>query len=176
MADEDYDKILRRAVAAAIASGPLVVSPLPGSDLLPLVGIWGSMIAAMAHKNDREIAADAARKIALAVGTGGLALIFNMKSFNWVVAKFPGIGTVIGTGSNCAVNAVFTVWLGLSFIDLFEQEDIDVTDIDYDIAFVTSAMRPGMYGGLLTRIRAFFVRWVKDTRNARRHKQLGSKA
>ncbi len=39
MSDQDYDDIIRKAVAAAAATGPLAMSPVPATDTVAVAGI-----------------------------------------------------------------------------------------------------------------------------------------
>ncbi len=52
----------------------------------------------------------------------------NGHALTWIVAKVPGIGMVTGSGANSVLNGTFTVWLGLTFIDLSERDDFELID------------------------------------------------
>jgi hypothetical protein len=84
----------------------------------------------------------------------------NVKVFNWIVAKIPGIGWVTGSGANSLLNVAFMVWLGLAFIDLFEKDDVEVGDLGSHLAFLREAMKPNPGLRKLRRISAFFKRWA----------------
>lgn len=164
MADEEYDQILRRSFSAALATGPLALSPVPNSDMVAMAGIWSGMMVAISRKNGHELNPGVAKKVALSVTTGVAAYWTGSKMFTWVLAKVPGIGTVTGTGINGILNGSYTLWLGLAFIDLFEKKDVDLTDVTFVTQFVSEAMKPRVGGEKVARVRAFFKRWATSRR------------
>lgn len=164
MADEEYDQILRRSFSAALATGPLALSPVPNSDMVAMAGIWSGMMVAISRKNGHELNPGVAKKVALSVTTGVAAYWTGSKMFTWVLAKVPGIGTVTGTGINGILNGSYTLWLGLAFIDLFEKKDVDLTDVTFVTRFVSEAMKPRVGGEKVARVRAFFKRWATSRR------------
>ncbi|MEV6598677.1 hypothetical protein AB0M36_17730 [Actinoplanes sp. NPDC051346] len=99
------------------------------------------------------------KKVALGVLGAAGGYWVGCKLFTWVLAKIPGVGMVTGSGINGMLNAGFTLWLAYSFIDLFEEDDIDLTDWEFLITQLKGAMRPSMSSGKFRRIRAFFGRF-----------------
>lgn len=161
MSDADFDGIIHAAVVAAAATGPLVVLPVPGADALPIAGIATTMMIAIARQTGHTVDAATGKKVVLAVVAQAGSYWMNVKAFNWLVAKFPGIGWVAGSGANSLLNAAFMVWLGYAFIDLFEREDVEVIDLGSHLGFLQEAMKPNPGVRKLKRIRNFFTRWAR---------------
>ncbi len=160
MCDADFDGIIRTAVVAAAATGPLVVLPVPGADAIPIAGIATTMMIAIARETGHSMDPTTSKKVVLAVIAQAGSYWVNVKAFNWIVAKFPGIGWVTGSGANSLLNVAFMVWLGYAFIDLFEKEDVEVIDLGSHLVFLQEAMKPNPGLRKLMRIRDFFKRWA----------------
>ena len=77
------------------------------------------------------------------------------------MAKVPGIGMVTGSAANGVLNATFTVWVGLTFIDLAEREDFELIDWSVYAESLKDAKRPYADIRKLRRIRDFFKRWLR---------------
>lgn len=160
MADEDYDGIIRTAFVAASATGPLVISPIPGSDLVVVTGIWTTMMTGIARKTGHSLDVETGKKVVVAVVAGAGAYWTGSKTLTWILAKIPGIGWATGSAINSGLNGAFTLWLGYAFIDLFEKDDFDLQNWEFCIEYLKIAMKPGINKAKLMRIRAFFKRWT----------------
>jgi len=156
--DSYYDDILRTAVKAAAATGPLVISPIPGTDLVVVGTIWGTMAAEIAKLNNVKLEKEAAVKIAVAVLTGLGAYAASVKAFLYIISKVPGIGWVAGSGVNSVANTALTLWFAFALIDLFD-EDGDVVDLEGYVTFLISEVRPRNNGKKFARAAAFIKRW-----------------
>lgn len=161
MHDADFDGIIQAAVVAAAATGPLVVLPVPGADALPMAGIATTMMIAIARQTGHAVDATTGKKVVLAVIAQAGSYWVNVKAFNWLVAKFPGIGWVAGSAANSLLNGAFMVWLGYAFIDLFKRDHVEVIDLASHLEFLQDAMKPNPGLRKLKRIRGFFMRWVR---------------
>lgn len=160
MADENYDSIIRTAVVAASAAGPLAMSPIPVADTFVVAGIWATMMTGIARKTGHDLDLETGKKVALAVISGAGAYWTGCKALTWIIAKVPGIGWVTGSGANSVLNGAYTVWLGYSLIDLFEKEGFELDDWIFCIEYLKDAMKPRTNKDKLMRIRAFFKRWT----------------
>lgn len=154
--DEQYDNIIVTAVGASIAIGPLVLLPVPGPTEIALSGIWGTMIGAIALKNGKTLSGDLAKRIGLGALTGLGATYGGAKAFTWLLAKFPGIGTITGTAASSALNGALTLWVAFAMVDLFEQHRR--VDAEYCIEFLLDEMKPKMNKAKIRRIAAFIKR------------------
>lgn len=161
MADEEYDDIVRTAAAAAAATGPLAMSPVPATDTLAIAGIWTAMMTAIAQRTGHRLDAETAKKVAVGISGAAGGYWVGCKWFTWILAKIPGVGMVTGSGINSTLNVGFTLWLAYSFIDLFEEDDIDLTDWEFMITQLKGAMKPSMSSGKVARIREFFGRFTQ---------------
>src|SRR6266849_1760727 len=159
MFDQDYDDIIRKAIAAAAATGPLAMSPVPLTDTAAVAGIWTTMMIAIARRTGHALDVETAKKVVLAVIAQALAYWAGCKALTWLIAKFPGIGMVTGSGANSVLNVALTVWLGYAFIDLFEREDFELIDWPVYVGVLKDAMKPGADVSKLRRVRDFFKRW-----------------
>lgn len=158
MSDQDYDDIIRKAVAAAAATGPLAMSPIPATDTVAVAGIWTTMMIAIARRTGHSLDVETAKKVVLAVIVQATAYWTGSKTLTWIIAKFPGIGWVTGSATNSVLNVAFTVWLGYALIDLFEREDFELIDWPAYAGFLKDAMKPWGDVGKLRRARDFFKR------------------
>ena len=158
MSDQDYDDIIRKAVAAAAATGPLAMSPIPATDTIAVAGIWTTMMIAIARRTGHSLDVETAKKVVLAVITQAGAYWTGSKALTWIVAKIPGPGMVTGSGANSVLNGAFTVWLGYRFIDLFEREDFELIDWQVYAETLMDAKKPWGDVGKLRRVRDFFKR------------------
>lgn len=158
MADKDYDSIIRTATGAAAACGPLALSPVPVTDTVAIAGIWATMMTAIARRAGHGLDKETAKMVALGVLGAAGSYWSGCKTFTWVLAKIPGPGMIVGSGVNGTLNAGFTLWVAYSFIDLFEEDDIDLTDWEFMITYLKGAVRPAANSAKLRRIRAFFRR------------------
>lgn len=158
--DEDYDNIIRTAVVAASAAGPLAMSPIPATDTVVVAGIWTTMMTGIARKTGHSLDLETGKKVVLAVISGAGLYWTGGKALTWIIARIPGIGWVTGSGANSVLNGTFTVWLGYSLIDLFEKEDFELDDWEFCIEYLKDAMKPQANKDKLKRIRAFFKRWT----------------
>ncbi len=159
LADEDYDGILRTAVAAGGATGPLIISPVPGTDMAAVAAIWTTMAVNIARRNGHTVEGEAARRVILAVVAGAGAYWANAKLVMWFISKIPGIGMVGASGVNGGINALSTLWLGFALIDLFEQRSGGV-DLEFSVDFLVKEMKLRPNGRKLRRLQAFFRRWA----------------
>jgi len=163
MADEKYDTILRTAITAAAASGPLAMSPIPGTDTLVMGGTWIAMMTAIAKKAGyNNLDSEIAKKVVLGVVAGAGAYWTGSKIFTWILAKIPVIGWVTGSGINATLNVLFTLWMGYAFIDWFEGPNIEFNDLSTTIKQLIDAMQPGLRSGKIQRIADFFTRIRHD--------------
>jgi len=161
VSDEDYDGILRKAVTGAAATGPLAMSLIPTADTIVIAGIWTTMMIAIARKRGRSLDAETGKKLVPAFIAQAGAYWVGSKALTWVVAKVPGIGMVTGSAANGVLNATFTVWVGLTFIDLAEREDFELIDWSVYAESLKDAKRPYADIRKLRRIRDFFKRWLR---------------
>jgi uncharacterized protein (DUF697 family) len=159
--DEEYDGILRTAAAAAGATGPLIILPVPGADMAAIAGIWTTMAVNIAQRNGHTVEGEAARRVILAVAAGSAAYWANAKLVMWFISKIPGIGMAGAAGVNGGVNALSTLWLGFALIDLFEQRSGGV-DLEFSVDFLVKEMRPRPNGRKLKRLQAFSRRWANS--------------
>lgn len=158
MHDEGYDNIIRTAVVAASAAGPLAMSPIPATDTVVVAGVWTTMMTSIAKKAGHSLDPETGKKVILAVISGAGAYWTGSKALTWIIAKIPGIGWVTGSGINGILNGAFTVWLGYALIDLFEKNDFELGDWEFCIEYLKNAMKPQVDKGKIKRIRAFFGR------------------
>lgn len=158
MSDQDYDDIIRKAVAAAAATGPLAMSPVPATDTVAVAGIWTTMMIAIASRTGHSLDVETGKKVVLAFIAQAGAYWTGSKALTWIIAKFPGIGMVTGSGANSVLNGAFTVWLGCLLIDLFEREDFELIDWPVYVGFLKDAKKPWEDVGKLRRVRDFFKR------------------
>jgi uncharacterized protein (DUF697 family) len=157
--DENYDGILRTAVAAAGATGPLIILPVPGADAAAIAGIWTTMAVSIARRNGSTVESETARRVMLAVVAGAGAYWANAKAVMWFISKIPGVGMVSASGVNGGINALSTLWLGFALVDLFEQKSGGV-DLEFSVDFLVKEMKLRPNGRKLRRLQAFFRRWV----------------
>jgi len=165
MADEDYDTILRTAAAAAAATAPLAMSPVPLTDAAAMAGIWSTMLVAIAKKSGHHLDADTARRMAFAATAGAGGYWTGSKIFTWALAKIPGPGMVAGATVNGTLNVTFTLFVGYVFIDLFEKPEFDVLDVESDMAYLRQGLKPYMSTDKLHRIAGFMKRARHDVQN-----------
>lgn len=159
MVDEDYDDILRRGFGLAAATGPLVLSPIPGPDVLAMAAIWTDMIRAIGGRQGVELEEAKVSKAVVATITGILGYLAAVKGFNWVIAKIPGIGMVAGTALNGGINSIYTLVVGLRIVDLFEMNAGSLRD-PAALSTYLSELRPKANLSMLHRIFKFFQRWL----------------
>lgn len=167
MSDEDYDGIIRKAVTGAAATGPLALSPIPQADAVVVVGIWTTMMIAIARRKGHSLDVETGKKVVLAFIHQAGAYWVGSKALTWIVAKVPGIGMVTGSGANSILNGTFTVWLGLTFIDLSEREDFELIDWSVYAESLKDAKRPYADVAKLRRARDFFKRWLRIKETAK---------
>jgi len=68
---------------------------------------------------------------------------------------------VTGSGANSVLNGTFTVWLGLTFIDLSERDDFELIDWSVFAESLKDSKQPYADVAKLRRIRVFFKRWLR---------------
>jgi len=156
MADEQYDSIIRKAVLAAAAAGPLVLAPVPGPADVAMGAINGIMLVTIARRNNQAFDEAAAKRIILGVMAGAGAYYSGVKFFLWIVAKVPGIGMITGAGATSAINVAVTLWLAFAMVDLFERHDS--VDAEFCVDFLKQEMKPGVNLRKLKRIKDFTKR------------------
>jgi uncharacterized protein (DUF697 family) len=161
VSDEDYDGIIRKAVTGAAATGPLAMSLIPSADTVVITGIWTTMMIAIARRTGHSLDARTGKKVVLGFIHQAGAYWAGSKALTWIVAKVPGIGMVTGSGANSVLNGTFTVWLGLTFIDLSEREDFELIDWAVYVDSLKDAKRPYADVAKLRRVRDFFKRWLR---------------
>jgi len=156
MADEQYDGIIKKAVLAAAAAGPLVLAPVPGPADVAMGAINGIMLVAIARHNNQTFDEAVAKRIILGVTAGAGAYYSGVKFFLWLVAKVPGIGMIAGAGATSTINVAVTLWLAFAMVDLFERHDS--IDADFCTEFLSREMKPGVNLRKLKRIKDFMKR------------------
>jgi uncharacterized protein (DUF697 family) len=158
MADEEYDGVLRTAVAASAATGPLIILPIPGTDMAAVAAIWTTMAVNIAQRSGQTLEGGTARRVVLAVAAGAGAYWANVKAVMWLVSKIPGIGMVGGSSVNGLVNALSTLWLAFALIDLFERDG--GVNFEFSVQFLVEEMKPSPNGRKFRRVQRFFRRWA----------------
>lgn len=115
--DARFDDIIRAAVKVAAATGPLVL--IPGADVGGLMGIWGVMATGIAQKSGVTLSRQDASRITSAALEALRTYRNGVRLFNALVHRVPGLGRVVASGANSAINVLLTVWFAFTLIDKF---------------------------------------------------------
>lgn len=100
----------------------------PGADLIVIAPAWVVMTVKLADQAGQNMDEQTAKKIAIAVATGGGAMVSGSKiaatGLSWLTAPFTlGLSLVVAATANAALNAAFTKAYGRACARYFMQTD-----------------------------------------------------
>ncbi len=100
-------------LAAATSAGAVGLSPLPGSDIIPITSIQVSLLIKLGILYDKKLSKERAQELVLATITGNMGKTI----FRQIVKTFPGVGLLAGGG------IAFSLTLGLGLVVKYAYEN-----------------------------------------------------
>lgn len=115
-----YETIVRNAVSAAIAIGP--VGLFGAMDYVAVGGVWATMFVAIKEKAGFELGENP-KKLCSSVAMGVAGYYVGSKIASWMCFLIPIAGPVIGASVSSLVNAYFTYRFAVILISLMDRQE-----------------------------------------------------